>query len=47
VEHDFPKIGHKEMLLNAQRIGAEDSQKHLVLLAIEDVTDRKAKFSTD
>jgi two-component system CheB/CheR fusion protein len=47
VEHDFPRIGHKEMLLNAQRIGAEASPKHLILLAIEDITDRKAKLSTD
>lgn len=45
VDHDFPKIGHKRMLLNAQRIGAEDSPKHLILLAIEDITDRKAKVS--
>ncbi|HSD57849.1 MAG TPA: PAS domain-containing protein, partial [Methanotrichaceae archaeon] len=47
VEHDFPKIGHKKMLLNAQRIGAEDSPKRLILLAIEDITDRKAKVSPD
>lgn len=43
VEHIFPLIGHKIMLLNARRVvdeptGAGD---HLLLLAIEDVTARK------
>ncbi|WP_424354999.1 chemotaxis protein CheB [Methanobacterium sp. MBAC-LM] len=44
VEHDFPKIGHKKMLLNGQqlqekRIGDRTIGKGLILLAIEDVTD--------
>jgi two-component system CheB/CheR fusion protein len=43
VEHIFPLIGHKIMLLNARLIvdkpaGTED---HLILLAIEDITARK------
>ncbi len=41
VEHRFPRIGQKKMLLNARRIVLEDLNKHLILLAIEDVTDRK------
>jgi two-component system CheB/CheR fusion protein len=41
VEHDFPKIGHRKMLLNARRIMIDETQKQLILLAIEDVTDRK------
>lgn len=41
VKHDFPRIGHKEMLLNARRIMNEDSHRQLILLAIEDITDRK------
>jgi two-component system, chemotaxis family, CheB/CheR fusion protein len=41
VEHDFPKIGHKIMLLNARRIPAAGEQAGLILLAIEDVTDRR------
>jgi two-component system CheB/CheR fusion protein len=40
VTHDFPHIGRKIMRLNARRIAAEDSN-FLVLLAIEDVTDRQ------
>lgn len=43
MEHEFPRIGRKRMLLNARRIVHEDPQKQLILLAIEDVTDRKEK----
>jgi PAS domain S-box-containing protein len=42
VEHDFPVIGKKVMLLNARRFESVDSQPDLILLAIEDITDRKA-----
>jgi PAS domain S-box-containing protein len=41
MEHDFPAIGKKFMLLNAQRFGSVDGQSDLILLAIEDITDRK------
>ena len=41
MEHDFPAIGKKMMLLNAQRFESEDGQSDLILLAIEDITDRK------
>jgi two-component system CheB/CheR fusion protein len=41
VEHAFPKIGIKKMLLNAQKIEHEEPQKELILLAIEDVTIHK------
>ena len=37
VEHDFEHIGHRVMLLNARRI----DHMQLILLAIEDITDRK------
>ncbi|MGO9017243.1 MAG: chemotaxis protein CheB [Syntrophobacteraceae bacterium] len=42
VEHEFPQIGHRKMLLNARQIEPEDhdQQGPLILLAIEDVTDR-------
>jgi PAS domain S-box-containing protein len=43
VEHDFPGIGHKKMLLNARRIGEEDSPRQLILLAIEDIIDHKGR----
>ncbi len=41
VEHEFPTIGKKMMLLNAQRFESVDAQSDLILLAIEDITDRK------
>jgi two-component system cell cycle sensor histidine kinase PleC len=41
VEHDFPKIGRKVMLLNARRIYRKSGKKKIMLLAIEDITERK------
>jgi chemotaxis protein methyltransferase CheR len=41
MEHEFPRIGRKRMLLNARRIVQEDRHTQLILLAIEDITDRK------
>ncbi|WP_443946977.1 PAS domain-containing protein [Pedobacter sp. AW1-32] len=41
VEHDFPHIGKKLMLLNAYRIELEGQFKDRILLAIEDITDRR------
>src|SRR5471030_2690587 len=41
VEHDFPTIGKKIMLLNAHRFESVDGQPDLILLAIEDITERK------
>ena len=41
VEHDFPAIGKKVMLLNARRFESVDGQPDLILLAIEDITERK------
>ena len=41
VEHDFPEIGRRTMLLNARRLTREEGTKDLILLAIEDVTERK------
>lgn len=41
MEHDFPVIGKKTMLLNARRFEAVDSHPDLILLAIEDITERK------
>jgi two-component system CheB/CheR fusion protein len=39
VEHNFPVIGKRKMLLNARRIVGKTGQTQLILLAIEDVTD--------
>jgi diguanylate cyclase (GGDEF)-like protein/PAS domain S-box-containing protein len=41
VEHYFQNIGRKVMLLNACRIYHEHTGKQKILLAIEDITDRK------
>ena len=41
VEHEFPRIGKRVMLLNARRIYLEGNRKKLILLAIEDITDRR------
>jgi two-component system, chemotaxis family, CheB/CheR fusion protein len=40
VEHDFPAIGRRKMLLNARRINGNADGKKMILLAIEDVTVR-------
>jgi PAS domain S-box-containing protein len=41
VEHEFKIIGRRVMHLNARRIYREIDETHLILLAIEDVTERK------
>jgi transcriptional regulator with GAF, ATPase, and Fis domain len=41
VEHTFENIGRKIMHLNARRIYKEANQTDLILLAIEDVTERE------
>jgi PAS domain S-box-containing protein len=41
VEHHFETIGRKIMHLNARRIYTEGDQTQLILLAIEDVTERE------
>jgi len=41
VDHVFPAIGRKSMLLNARRISVGDRASDLILLAIEDVTSRR------
>ena len=44
VEHDFA-IGRKIMRLNARRIASDPSQVELILLSIEDVTEREDQKS--
>lgn len=41
MEHDFPVIGKKNMLLNARRFESVENHPDLILLAIEDITERK------
>ena len=42
VEREFPAIGHRIMLLNARKVFYETGTHSSVLLAFEDVTDRRA-----
>jgi two-component system, chemotaxis family, CheB/CheR fusion protein len=41
VQHEFPEIGKKIILLNAKRIMQKAHNKHLILLAMEDITDHR------
>jgi PAS domain S-box-containing protein len=41
IVHDFPHIGRRRMRLNARRISRDDDERPTVLLAIEDVTQRR------
>jgi chemotaxis protein methyltransferase CheR len=42
VEHDFPGVGRKTMLLNARKVIYDDSPNATILLAFSDVTTRRA-----
>jgi PAS domain S-box-containing protein len=41
VEHDFATIGRRTMLLNARQIQRGSGKDQIILLAIEDITERK------
>jgi len=41
VDHEFPVIGRKKMLLNARQIHREGKSTDMILLAIDDITERK------
>jgi two-component system CheB/CheR fusion protein len=47
VEHDFPGIGKRTMLLNARRIPNPPEKLKVILLAIEDITKRKTMEESD
>ena len=40
VVHDFRHIGRKTMLLNARRLHGEDDESRLIVLVIDDITER-------
>ncbi len=40
MEHDFPAIGYRRMILNARQIRRAAGGSPMILLAIEDITDR-------
>jgi hypothetical protein len=41
VEHKFPGIGRRSMLLNAREVVGQRNARKLILLTIEDVTERR------
>ena len=41
IEHNFESIGRKTMLLNACKIIEKKKDRPIILLAIEDITERK------
>lgn len=41
VEHDFETLGRRTMLLNARRLSRGDGRNELILIAIEDITERQ------
>ena len=42
VEHSFPHIGRRVMLLNARKVTYEGNPNTILLLSLEDVTERRA-----
>ncbi|MGA2732460.1 MAG: chemotaxis protein CheB [Syntrophobacteraceae bacterium] len=40
VEHDFPNIGHRRMVFNARMMKQQSGKPNLILLAMEDITNR-------
>ena len=41
VEHDFPAIGRRTVLLDARRLSRESNTGPMILLAFQDITERK------
>ena len=41
IEHDFPTIGRRKILLNGRRIVGRAGETQLILLAMEDISDTK------
>ena len=41
VEHDFPAIGRRTVLLDARRLSRKGNPGHMILLAFQDITERK------
>jgi PAS domain S-box-containing protein len=42
LEHNFPVIGKRKMMLNAKQLGDESGNNQRIFLSIEDITDKKA-----
>jgi two-component system CheB/CheR fusion protein len=46
VEHEFPRIGRRVLLFNARRFHLGPERDEMLLLAVEDVTERKQSEAT-
>jgi two-component system CheB/CheR fusion protein len=46
VEHDFPSVGRRMLLLNARRLEWSSARPALILLAMEDITDHPRAVTT-
>lgn len=42
IEHDFPNVGRRTMLLNARQVAFDDGANTTILLAFRDITARRA-----
>lgn len=51
LNHDFPRLGEKTLLLNARRLARQEGRPEYILLAIEDITrwkqDKTALFESE
>jgi PAS domain S-box-containing protein len=45
VEHTFPRVGKRKLLLNARRLIRATGETALILLAMEDITTREERGS--
>ena len=43
LDHDFPGVGHKRLLMNARQMYRRSGSTELILLAIEDVTQKRGE----
>ena len=43
VEHNFPHIGRKKMLLEARRLAVQDDQQHMILLTIGEPDEKQSQ----
>ncbi len=41
MEHDFPALGHRTMLVSARRVSGEDAQDGMIMLSIRDTTEER------
>src|SRR5579884_2499883 len=41
IEHDFPEIGKRIVLLNARKVIQKNNNEPMILLAIEDITEKR------